>query len=147
MAASVISVTSFVLVICMHISHARLLPPAIVSPPSSTAKPHHYFSTSLLQDSRKRSQIEPHASSSSSKGEYGEGNASHSKIDQVFKEGSEIVESSSSHDHVALLNRKPVKDTETPQYFRKEAIVDPKNEDIEVTDYQPPRRKTPIHNK
>ncbi|KAI3800083.1 hypothetical protein L1987_35391 [Smallanthus sonchifolius] len=138
-------------IICMHFSNARLLPAsAIVNTTSSTAKPHP--SSITLQVSEKRTQIRPRVTPSS-KGGYGElltGNAQDKKIDRVSKEGSEnIVESSSSH-HVALLKGKHVKNTHTPslpQNFEKDVVINTRNDDIVVMDYEPPRRETPIHNK
>ncbi|KAJ0842440.1 hypothetical protein HanPSC8_Chr14g0641741 [Helianthus annuus] len=88
MASHVVSLTSFFLLIfCMHFSNARLL---------------------LLQVSEKKSQIGSPVTPSPS-GEYDKLNGQDiRKIDRVFKEGSEIVESSSSH-HVALLKGKHFK--------------------------------------
>ncbi|KAK1409209.1 hypothetical protein QVD17_35734 [Tagetes erecta] len=134
----------------MHFSTARLLPAhhAIVNP-SSTAKPHR-LSISDLQVSEERIQNKP----LSPKVEYEElfkGNAQEKKTERrIFKEGSEIVESSSSH-HVALLKEKHMKDTKVSsshRYVKKEVVIfDQMNDDIVVMDYQPPHRKTPIHNK
>ncbi|XP_022007156.1 uncharacterized protein LOC110906291 [Helianthus annuus] len=128
MASHVVSLTSFFLLIfCMHFSNARL----------------------LLQVSEKKSQVGSLVTPSP-KGEYGKLNGQDiRKIDRDFKEGSEIVESSSSH-HVALLKGKHFKDTKLsslPQYFEKEEVVDPRNDDVVVMDYHLPQRKTPIHNK
>ncbi|KAI3793104.1 hypothetical protein L1987_35717 [Smallanthus sonchifolius] len=144
-----VSVNVLKVIICMHFSNARLLPASAIVNPSSTAKPHP--SSISLQVSEKRTQIRPRVTPSS-KGGYGElltGNAQDKKIDRVSKEGSEIVEPSSSH-HVALLKGKHVKDTQTPslsQNFEKEVVSNTGNDDIVVMDYQPPHRKTPIHNK
>ncbi|KAL4575953.1 hypothetical protein LXL04_012040 [Taraxacum kok-saghyz] len=63
--------------------------------------------------------------------------------------GSDIVESSSSH-HVALLKGKHVEDSKKAilsRYPRKEELKGSEKDDIVVTDYQPPHRKAPIHNK
>ncbi|PWA86164.1 hypothetical protein CTI12_AA142670 [Artemisia annua] len=147
---------SFFMVICMHSSNARLLP-SIVKP-SSTKLHHLSISLKITQKDGAGTLIEgaqAHARTPTtpfSKGaskNLSTGNAHNKKIVRVAKEGSEMVESSPSH-HVALLKGKHVKDPEKPslsQDHGKEEFTDLKNDDIVVMDYQPPHRKTPIHNK
>ncbi|CAH1438896.1 unnamed protein product [Lactuca virosa] len=80
-----------------------------------------------------------------SKAEFGESLTGNEQNDA----GSDIVESSSFH-HVALLKGKHVEDSKKPSVSRypgKEEVKHSENDDIVVTDYQPPHRKAPIHNK
>ncbi|KAK9060971.1 hypothetical protein SSX86_018151 [Deinandra increscens subsp. villosa] len=146
MASMASLLASFFLLISMHFSNARLLPAAIINP----AKPHPISIS--LKVSENISQIGSPVTPSP------KGNAKEStKIDRVFNQGSshnehlgsEIVDQSSfsqSH-HVALLVGKHLKDAEIPPYFEKEEVIDPRNDDVVVMDYNPPHRKTPIHNK
>ncbi|KAI3720818.1 hypothetical protein L2E82_31813 [Cichorium intybus] len=91
---------------------------------------------------RTRAQVRPPATPFS-KAEFG------GSLKGNTQDGSDIVESSSFH-HVALLKGKHVKDPKVPTVSRshgKKQVNHSENDDIVVTDYQPPHRKAPIHNK
>nr|GEU59393.1 hypothetical protein [Tanacetum cinerariifolium] len=141
---------SFLMVICMHSSNARLLHD--IAKPSS-AKEHHVAISLKITQKDGGTLIEGAQATPFSKGESTISSmeiAHNKKSVRVAKEGSEMVESSPSHDHVALLKVKHVKDPENPslsQDHGKEEFTDLKNDEIVVMDYQPPHRKTPIHNK
>ncbi|KAI3748975.1 hypothetical protein L6452_12455 [Arctium lappa] len=155
--ASLALVAFFYLVSCMHSSNARLLS-AIFKP--FPANPHHVSISLQVAEKNgghemvERSGAQPPAAATTPflKAEFGEFLTQESKKIKnggVVKEGSDIVESSSSH-HVALLKGTHVKDSKRPitsEYHGKEEVTRLKNDDIVVTDYQPPHRKTPIHNK
>ncbi|GKB48716.1 hypothetical protein Tco_0899469 [Tanacetum coccineum] len=131
---------SFFMVICMHSSNARLLHDIAKS---SSAKQHHLSISLKITEKDGGALIEgaqAHARPSTtpfSKGaakNSSTGNAHNKKINvRVAKEGSEMVESSPFHDHVALLKGKHVKDPENPslsQDHGKEEFTDLKNDDI-----------------
>ncbi|KVI10088.1 uncharacterized protein LOC112502700 [Cynara cardunculus var. scolymus] len=155
--ASLLLVAFFYLVPCMHSSNARLL--SAISKPFP-ANPHHgSISLQVAEKNggdemveRTGSDAQPPATTTFLKAEFEEflTHDDSKKINGggvvVVKEGSDIVESSISH-HVALLEGTHIKGSERPitsEYHEKEEV---KNDDVTVTDYQPPHRKTPIHNK
>ncbi|KAJ9539745.1 hypothetical protein OSB04_026251 [Centaurea solstitialis] len=152
--ASLVLVAFLYLVSCMHSSNARLLS-AIFRPFPAT--PHH-VSNSLQVVAKsggdemvERGGTHPPSATPFLKAEFEELLTQDSKKINgggVVKEGSDIVESSSSH-HVALLKGTHVKGSEreiTSKYHEKEEVIG-QNDDIVVTDYQSSHRKTPIHNK
>ncbi|KAI3519560.1 hypothetical protein L1887_08770 [Cichorium endivia] len=131
----------------MHSSNARILP-AIVK--SSSAKSYHVSIPLKVAEKnggdemieRTRAQVRPPATPFL-KAEFG------GSLKGNTQDGSDIVESSSFH-HVALLKGKHVKDPKVPTVSRshgKKQVNHSENDDIVVTDYQPPHRKAPIHNK
>ncbi|KAL7614391.1 hypothetical protein Lser_V15G09218 [Lactuca serriola] len=146
--ASLVLFTSFFLVICMHSSNARLLL-TVVKHRSSTRSHHLQIAEKInggdeMVERTRAPVIRPPATPFS-KAEFGESLTGNEQNDA----GSDIVESSSFH-HVALLKGKHVEDSKKPivsRYPGKEEVKYSENDDIVVTDYQPPHRKAPIHNK
>ncbi|CAI9273967.1 unnamed protein product [Lactuca saligna] len=146
--ASLVLLTSFFLVICMHSSNARLLPTIVIH--KSSIKSHHLQIAEKINGGdemveRTRAPVIRPPATPFSKAEFGESLKGNEKNDA----GSDIVESSSFH-HVALLKGKHVEDSKKPSVSRypgKEEVKHSENDDIVVTDYQPPHRKAPIHNK
>ncbi|XP_023762421.1 uncharacterized protein LOC111910841 [Lactuca sativa] len=146
--ASLVLFTSFFLVICMHSSNARLLL-TVVKHRSSTRSHHLQIAEKInggdeMVERTRAPVIRPPATPFS-KAEFGESLTGNEQNDA----GSDIVESSSFH-HVALLKGKHVEDSKKPivsRYPGKEEVKHSENDDIVVTDYQPPHRKAPIHNK
>nr|KAJ0219718.1 hypothetical protein LSAT_V11C200098050 [Lactuca sativa] len=158
--ASLVLFTSFFLVICMHSSNARLLL-TVVKHRSSTRSHHLQIAEKInggdeMVERTRAPVIRPPATPFS-KAEFGEsltgneqnGKKIHGVLVKDEDAGSDIVESSSFH-HVALLKGKHVEDSKKPivsRYPGKEEVKHSENDDIVVTDYQPPHRKAPIHNK
>ncbi|XP_071707910.1 uncharacterized protein [Rutidosis leptorrhynchoides] len=130
--------TNFFLLICLRSSNARLLSTIVIKPSIS------------LQVERGPAQSRHLVTNSHSNvDQFGDLHTENVQ-DKVSKlEGKKIVESSSSH-RVALVKRNHVKDHERPpvsSYTGKGEVENLKNDDVVLMDYQPPHRKTPIHNK
>nr|XP_043635082.1 uncharacterized protein LOC122606185 [Erigeron canadensis] len=142
--------------ICMHSSNARLLLLLHANHKPSSTKPLHFpNSLQILENNEGGKRVEKARVSAeikrlSTENEHHDNNM---KIDDhhgVYnnKEGNEMVE-----DHKDLLKGKNnEKVLERPpsssqHHGKQEDAAGLKSDDIVVMDYQPPHRKTPIHNK